>query len=102
VPRGAPNARHFGTRPRAASGLLFQSTQGLVDYVVDDDMGALLHRLGIADAQVVQLSPTWSEQIVRFVTKPAFASVLMSVGLLGLLVEILEGESKLAVLHMRP
>lgn len=61
--------------------------RGLVEYAVND-VETLLLRLDIHDAEVVTVSPLWAERIVRFVTNPALASILMTVGLLGLLVEI--------------
>lgn len=43
---------------------------------------------GLPDAQLRYASETWAETLVRFLTHPLVSSLLMSVGLLGLLVEI--------------
>lgn len=61
--------------------------RGLVDYAAND-LDALLRQMNIEDAEVTVMSPLWAERTVRFVTDPALASILMSLGLLGLLVEI--------------
>lgn len=43
---------------------------------------------GIAGPQVRHARQTWAETLVRFLTNPIVSSLLMTVGLLGLLVEI--------------
>jgi len=47
-----------------------------------------LKAAGITGAEVRYASQTWAETFVRFLTNPIVSSLLMSLGLLGLLVEI--------------
>jgi membrane-bound serine protease (ClpP class) len=49
---------------------------------------AALKAAGLADVEVRHATQTWAETFVRFLTNPIVSSLLMSVGLLGLLVEI--------------
>jgi membrane-bound serine protease (ClpP class) len=49
---------------------------------------AALTAAGIAGAEMRQTRQTWAETLVRFLTHPVLSSLLMTVGLLGLLVEI--------------
>jgi membrane-bound serine protease (ClpP class) len=48
----------------------------------------LLRGLGEPNATVVTLSPNWAELIVRFLTNPVVAPLLLSLGFLGLLFEV--------------
>jgi membrane-bound serine protease (ClpP class) len=49
---------------------------------------AALDAAGLPRAEVRHASQTWAETFVRFLTNPIVSSLLMTVGLLGLLVEI--------------
>lgn len=51
-------------------------------------LDALLAEMGLADAERVAVETSWSEELVRFVTDPVVASLLMSLGMLGLVVEL--------------
>jgi membrane-bound serine protease (ClpP class) len=53
-----------------------------------DTLEAALAAAGVSDAEVRIASQTWAETLVRFLTNPVVSSLLMTVGLLGLLVEI--------------
>ncbi|HXW06841.1 MAG TPA: NfeD family protein [Vicinamibacterales bacterium] len=53
-----------------------------------DSLESALDATGLSAAEVRQTSQTWAETLVRFLTNPILASVLMTVGLLGILVEI--------------
>jgi membrane-bound serine protease (ClpP class) len=48
----------------------------------------LLAELGVANATVRTMSPNWAENIVRFLTNPVFAPLLLTLGFLGLLFEV--------------
>lgn len=48
---------------------------------------ALLAELGFADADVVPATINWAELVVRFLTNPMVAPLLLSLGFLGLLFE---------------
>ena len=53
-----------------------------------EDYTALLAMVGLAGAPAVDPAPNWAERIVRFLTNPAVAPLLLSLGFLGLLIEI--------------
>jgi membrane-bound serine protease (ClpP class) len=53
-----------------------------------DSLGAALAAAGFAGVGVSQARQTWAEALVRFLTHPIVSSLLMTIGLLGLLVEI--------------
>ncbi len=53
-----------------------------------EDYPALLATVGLSGAPAVDPVPNWAERIVRFLTNPAVAPLLLSLGFLGLLVEI--------------
>jgi membrane-bound serine protease (ClpP class) len=52
------------------------------------DLTALLAALDLAGAEVRRATETWAERLVRFLTHPVVSSLLMSLGLLGILIEI--------------
>jgi membrane-bound serine protease (ClpP class) len=53
-----------------------------------DDLPALLGKLALDGATVQRVDPNWAEQVVRLLTHPIISSVLMTLGLLGLMVEL--------------
>ena len=53
-----------------------------------DTVEDVLALAGHPDATYVRLTLTWAEYVVRFLTHPLVSSLLMSVGFLGILVEI--------------
>ncbi|HEU5041756.1 MAG TPA: NfeD family protein [Gemmatimonadales bacterium] len=55
------------------------------------DEAALLEAVGLGGARVVVAEPNWAEQVVRFLTNPLVAPLLLSLGVLGLFVEIKTG-----------
>lgn len=61
--------------------------QGIADFEADD-IPALLAQLGLADAEVHRLQENWAEHVVRFLTDPVVASLLMTLGLLGVFIEL--------------
>jgi len=48
----------------------------------------VLDRLNLSGAQVRRMSPNWAEDLVRFLTNPIIGSLLMTVGMLGIILEI--------------
>lgn len=60
---------------------------GIADYTADS-LEAALEAVGLAGADVFRAEQTWAESVVRFITNPVVSSLLMTLGLLGLLVEI--------------
>jgi membrane-bound serine protease (ClpP class) len=60
-----------------------------LDYAVEvEDLDALLTALGHNGADVVTSEVNWAERIVRFFSNPVVAPFLLSLGFLGLFVEI--------------
>jgi membrane-bound serine protease (ClpP class) len=52
------------------------------------DWDALVAELGVAAAPVITAQANWAERVVRFLTHPAVAPMLLSLGFLGILIEI--------------
>lgn len=52
------------------------------------DLDAMLERLGLDNAEVVAVGINWAEHVVRFLSHPMVAPLLLSVGMLGILMEI--------------
>lgn len=52
------------------------------------DWDELVSVLGLADAEVHTTEVNWAESVVRFLTHPVVSPLLLSLGLLGLLIEI--------------
>ena len=48
----------------------------------------VLARLGLSDAEVIRPHQNWAEGLVRFLSNPFVAPILLSLGVLGLIVEI--------------
>src|SRR5688500_205419 len=53
-----------------------------------DTVEEVLKRLGLEGAEVRRVSENWAEQLVRFLTHPILSSLLMTVGMLGIIVEL--------------
>lgn len=74
------------------SGKLLTLTTGeaaRLDYAqVVADWDGVLEAIGLEGAEVVDAEVNWAERIVRFFTNPVIAPFLLSLGFLGLLVEI--------------
>ena len=54
-----------------------------------DTLEGVLERLGLAGAEVRRASPNWAENVVRFLTHPVVSSLLITIGMLGIILEIL-------------
>jgi membrane-bound serine protease (ClpP class) len=52
------------------------------------DVAEVLRALGLQGVPVVSIESNWAEQFVRFVTDPVVSGLLMSLGTLGLLIEL--------------
>lgn len=52
------------------------------------DLDAMLARLDLENADVRTVGINWAEHVVRFLSNPMVAPLLLSVGMLGLLIEI--------------
>lgn len=60
---------------------------GMADFRADS-LEAVLAQLKVSNAEVRTASVNWAEQLVRIFTHPVVSSALMTIGLLGILVEI--------------
>ena len=52
------------------------------------DFTTLLDDLGVAGAEVVDIGVNWAERLVRFFSHPVVAPFLLSLGFLGLIIEV--------------
>ncbi len=71
--------------------LTLTTSQALELKVADltaDTLDAALAAAGLAHAEARMARQTWAESLVRFLTNPIVSSLLLTVGMLGLLVEI--------------
>lgn len=62
-------------------------THKVADFTADTLTDALA-ATGLRDADIRLVSQTWAETFVRFLTNPVVSSLLLTIGMLGLLVEI--------------
>jgi membrane-bound serine protease (ClpP class) len=51
-------------------------------------VAAALERVGIAGAELRPMSPNWAENVVRFLTHPVLSSLLVTIGMLGIIIEL--------------
>lgn len=60
---------------------------GVADFEAED-LDAVLAQLGLAGAEVRTLRENWAERVVRFLTHPVVSSLLMTLGVLGIFIEL--------------
>lgn len=53
-----------------------------------DSLEGVLQQLGLAGAEVRPASPNWAENLVRWLTHPVVSSLLISIGMLGIIIEL--------------
>ncbi len=53
-----------------------------------DSLEGALEQLGIRGAELRRASPNWAENVVRFLTHPVISSLLITLAMLGIIVEI--------------
>lgn len=53
-----------------------------------DTIEELMKQLALPGAQIRRVSPNWAENLVRFITHPVVSSLLMTIGMLGIFMEI--------------
>jgi membrane-bound serine protease (ClpP class) len=53
-----------------------------------DTIEEVLKQLGLSEAEVRRVSPNWAENLVRFLTHPVVSSLLITIGMLGIILEI--------------
>lgn len=78
---GAPKGEYLTLDSKTAADVDY--SQGTVD-----DRVELLAKLGLSKATVVEVEPTFSERLARFLTNPVVVPILLSLASLGLIVEI--------------
>lgn len=61
--------------------------RGIADFRAPD-IAAVLARVNLPNAELRRVSPNWGENIVRLITHPVLASLLLSVAMLGILIEL--------------
>lgn len=71
--------------------LTLTTEEALTNKLVDlraDTLTSLLAQLGLEAAEIHLAAPNWAEHLVRFLTHPIVSSLLISVGMLGILLEM--------------
>ena len=65
-----------------------EALQHKVADVRADSLEAVLAHLKLGNAEIRRVSENWAEQLVRFLTHPILSSLLMTVGMLGIIIEL--------------
>jgi membrane-bound serine protease (ClpP class) len=71
--------------------LTLTTEEALKNKVADalaDTIEEVLKYLGVPEAELRRLSPNWAENLVRFLTHPIVSSLLITIGMLGIILEI--------------
>jgi len=72
--------------------LLTLTTDEALEHRVADyraeTLESVLEQAGLAGAEIRRASPNWAENLVRWLTHPIVSSLLITVGMLGILVEL--------------
>lgn len=71
--------------------LTLTTDEALANKVADfraDTLDSVLSQLGLEGADIRTASPHWAEQLVRLLTHPLLSSLLISIGMIGILVEM--------------
>lgn len=53
-----------------------------------DTIEEALKHLGVPEAELRRVSPNWAANLVRFLTHPIVSSLLITIGMLGIILEI--------------
>jgi membrane-bound serine protease (ClpP class) len=59
----------------------------LADFSVDT-LDGLLEQSGLKGAHVIRATPNWAENVVRLLTHPIISSLLITIGMLGIILEL--------------
>jgi len=65
-----------------------EALQHKVADVRADTLDAVLAALDLESADVRRMRQTWAETLVRVLTHPVFSSILLAIGMLGLIIEV--------------
>ena len=60
---------------------------GIADYEAAT-LAMALEQLGLKNAEIVDTSTNWGEKVVRFLTNPVVSSLLVSIAMIGIIVEV--------------
>jgi membrane-bound serine protease (ClpP class) len=60
---------------------------GLADFRADT-LESVLEQAGLGGAELRRASPNWAENVVRFLTHPIASSLLITIGMLGIILEL--------------
>ena len=75
-----------------AGKLLTLDTAGALKWKIADfqaeDLAEVTQKLGLDTPKIVEASENWAEDVVRFLTDPVVSGLLMSLGTLGILIEL--------------
>jgi membrane-bound serine protease (ClpP class) len=78
-----------GIKPRGQLLTLTDAEAVRVGYArTAPDLTSVLAQIGVVNARVQTARPNWAENLVRFLTNPLVAPMLLSLGFLGLIVEL--------------
>ncbi len=66
-------------------------THKLADFRADT-LERALEQLGLGGAEIRRVSPNWAEYLVRFLTHPVLSSLLITIGMLGIIVGLRTGD----------
>lgn len=77
----APKGKYLTLRPKSAVKVGYAA--GIVE-----DRAELLHALGLKNATILEMEPTLSEKLARFLINPFVITILLSIASLGLIVEV--------------
>ncbi len=61
-----------------------------------DTLESALEQLGLANAELRRAAPNWAEHLVRFLTHPVLSSLLITIGMLGIIVGLRTGDFAIA------
>lgn len=78
---GAPKGEYLTLGPKSAVEVGYAAA-------IVENRAELLNELGLKNATVVEIEPTLSENIARFLTNPIVIPILLTIASLGLIVEI--------------
>jgi len=53
-----------------------------------DTLQAVLEKSGLGGAEIKRAAPNWAETLVRFLTNPVVSSLLITIGMLGVILEL--------------
>jgi membrane-bound serine protease (ClpP class) len=72
--------------------LLTLTTDEALEHKIADfranSIESVLKQLNLEGAEITRLAPNWAEEFVRFLTHPVVSSLLMTIGMLGIIIEI--------------